>query len=533
MDFGKSVLGQASSLFDNLFTRKPVLVVQDETLHQEDLSDEAIDDYDREILNEEEPDIEQQKTKPFVFSEAAARFIGRLNTDLSGGIQYYIKKAQGLGQDDASIPNLGPELEAWFLKLKDPSCSHLEIQMKDLVKELLNQKLPVEDLPISPQTTEQPKETQTNPEAEKVDVKEQDPTKPEEPTQTPEQPTVDEKSPPSVVLPPEDPDLALSDTSSSEELGLIPDVVPAFRREPIPSALDPLEASLAKFQKEQGLKVQKQIASMVKLFRTHPFWQNLTVDQEDTLWECIERYILMKISRKSLVAYKVADFRFYELVSSYRMLTPEQLDIKVPIDPELVDTCGKILDNMNFLKTPRSKLICISNCCVLIFRYLEVQYGYAVPPDLFLPVLTYIVIQTNPVSLISNLNFITDYRHERFLLSSWGYLFTNLSIAIDYIEKLTPAFLSPTRLVPAESLQSDWVGVPNQEDEPKPSPSPAATPADLAKEYKYWNYRPSDLKPEDIPILLAEYKRLVMVENTMKRTMPKDFFLVSGDGSII
>lgn len=51
----------------------------------------------------------------------------------------------------------------------------------------------------------------------------------------------------------------------------------------------------------------------------------------------------------------------------------------MPIPPDLIDSCGEDLVQMNFFKTPRSKLICISNCSIKIFRALEKHTGMPVP----------------------------------------------------------------------------------------------------------------------------------------------------------
>lgn len=64
-------------------------------------------------------------------------------------------------------------------------------------------------------------------------------------------------------------------------------------------------------------------------------------------------------------------------------------------------TQSKEILKINTYKAPRDKLICILNCCKVIFGLIKHVEGDA-GADKFLPILIYVVIRANPPRLVSN-----------------------------------------------------------------------------------------------------------------------------------
>jgi len=170
-----------------------------------------------------------------------------------------------------------------------------------------------------------------------------------------------------------------------------------------------------------------------------------------------------------------------------KYITPEHLDIPIQITQELIEECTIGLEQMNFYKTPRNKLLCISNCCRIIFKYLENNTEKSPSVDDFLPVLTYIIIKTATPNILSNINFITNFRDESDLLSSSGFFFTNMMVAIDY-----------TRNLDESQLISQYENNIKMKEN--------------KKKYKFLDSKHDQLSPKDVEELLEEYKRLVEVE---------------------
>jgi len=96
---------------------------------------------------------------------------------------------------------------------------------------------------------------------------------------------------------------------------------------------------------------------------------------------------------------------------------------------------------INHYKAPRDKLICILNCCKVIFgmiRHLQKEEG----ADNFVPVLIYVVLKANPDNLLSNVEFINRFRNPEKLQSEAGYYLSSLMGAVSFIETMDHSSLS-------------------------------------------------------------------------------------------
>ncbi|TBU34047.1 hypothetical protein BD311DRAFT_773928 [Dichomitus squalens] len=96
---------------------------------------------------------------------------------------------------------------------------------------------------------------------------------------------------------------------------------------------------------------------------------------------------------------------------------------------------------INHYKAPRDKLICILNCCKVIFgliRHLHKDES----ADSFIPILIYVVIKANPPHLLSNVEFINRFRNPTKLQSEAGYYLSSLMGAVSFIETMDHTSLS-------------------------------------------------------------------------------------------
>ncbi|KAF9038495.1 hypothetical protein BJ165DRAFT_1393612 [Panaeolus papilionaceus] len=96
---------------------------------------------------------------------------------------------------------------------------------------------------------------------------------------------------------------------------------------------------------------------------------------------------------------------------------------------------------INHYKAPRDKLICILNCCKVIFgliRHLHQEEG----ADNFVPILIFVVLKANPEHLLSNVEFINRFRNPEKLQSEAGYYLSSLMGAVSFIETMDHTSLS-------------------------------------------------------------------------------------------
>lgn len=106
-----------------------------------------------------------------------------------------------------------------------------------------------------------------------------------------------------------------------------------------------------------------------------------------------------------------------------------------------IDFAMEELLKINHYKAPRDKVICILNCCKVIFgliRHLSSEEN----ADTFIPILIFVVLRSNPDHLISNVEYISRFRNPERLSSESGYYLSSLMGAVAFIETMDYTSLS-------------------------------------------------------------------------------------------
>lgn len=152
-------------------------------------------------------------------------------------------------------------------------------------------------------------------------------------------------------------------------------------------------------------------------------------------------------------------------------LSEEHLDVPVGDHSRgFIEFSIQELLKINHYKAPRDKLICILNCCKVIFgmiRHLSTQEN----ADTFIPVLIFVVLRANPENLISNVEYISRFRNPDRLSSESGYYLSSLMGAISFIETMDYTSLSNITQEEFERRVEEAV---SNLDEPEPSVASAA-----------------------------------------------------------
>ncbi|KAF2396562.1 hypothetical protein EJ06DRAFT_533821 [Trichodelitschia bisporula] len=124
-------------------------------------------------------------------------------------------------------------------------------------------------------------------------------------------------------------------------------------------------------------------------------------------------------------------------VRIYGWIKEEHLDIP-PVGEKgkkFLTLAQQELSKINSYRAPRDKVICILNCCKVIFGFLRnAQHDQSA--DSFIPLLIYIVLQANPDHLVSNVQYILHFRNQDKLGGEAGYYISSLMGAIQFIENL-------------------------------------------------------------------------------------------------
>ncbi|KAH9893460.1 hypothetical protein C8Q73DRAFT_761414 [Cubamyces lactineus] len=172
-------------------------------------------------------------------------------------------------------------------------------------------------------------------------------------------------------------------------------------------------------------------------------------------------------------------------IALFKWIEPKHLDVPEGEGSEgFLMFAQQELLKINHYKAPRDKLICILNCCKVIFgliRHLHKDES----ADTFVPILIYVVIKANPPHLLSNVEFINRFRNPAKLQSEAGYYLSSLMGAVSFIETMDHTSLSnitqeefESRNVEdaIQSLPSTGSQTPERGFTPGPDSSGTATP---------------------------------------------------------
>lgn len=135
------------------------------------------------------------------------------------------------------------------------------------------------------------------------------------------------------------------------------------------------------------------------------------------------------IERDDILAQKI---RIYSWVGE------EHLDIP-PVSGSgrrFLNLAQQELLKINGYRAPRDKVICILNCCKVIFGLLRNSKKADTSADAFVPLLIYVVLHANPDHLVSNIQYILRFRNQDKLGGEAGYYLSSLSGAVQFIETL-------------------------------------------------------------------------------------------------
>ncbi|KAL7318433.1 hypothetical protein PS15m_001678 [Mucor circinelloides] len=175
-------------------------------------------------------------------------------------------------------------------------------------------------------------------------------------------------------------------------------------------------------------------------------WRDISEKEFENAKEGMEKLVMNRLYNvtfsPSTMDDKEKDEILHHKINIFRWIREKHLDIPMTDDNDSFLTFAESeLLKMNNYKAPRDKLICILNCCKVIFglmKHMEGDEG----ADVFLPLLIYVVIRANPPKLISNVQYISRFRNPDHLRSEAGYYLTNLMGAIEFIETMDVNSLS-------------------------------------------------------------------------------------------
>ena len=129
----------------------------------------------------------------------------------------------------------------------------------------------------------------------------------------------------------------------------------------------------------------------------------------------------------------------------YGWIREEHLDIKPVSDKgkKFLALAQQELLKINTYRAPRDKVICVLNCCKVIFGFLRNAKADQ-SADSFVPLLIYTVLRARPDHLVSNVQYIWRFRNQEKLGGEAGYYMSSLMGVVSFIENLDRTTLTIT-----------------------------------------------------------------------------------------
>ncbi|KAK0636621.1 hypothetical protein B0T17DRAFT_85894 [Bombardia bombarda] len=132
-------------------------------------------------------------------------------------------------------------------------------------------------------------------------------------------------------------------------------------------------------------------------------------------------------------------------ISIYSWVKEEHLDIPPASESgkRFLKLAQQELLKIKSYRAPRDKIICVLNCCKVIFGLLKHSKSDS-SADSFMPMLIYVVLHANPEHLVSNVQYILRFRNQDKLGGEAGYYLSSLMGAIQFIENMDRTTLTIT-----------------------------------------------------------------------------------------
>jgi len=129
----------------------------------------------------------------------------------------------------------------------------------------------------------------------------------------------------------------------------------------------------------------------------------------------------------------------------YGWISEEHLDIKAVGEKgrKFLTLAQQELLKINTYRAPRDKVICVLNCCKVIFGFLKNAKADQ-SADAFVPLLIYTVLHARPEHLASNVQYTWRFRNQDKLGGEAGYYMSSLMGVVTFIENLDRTNLTIT-----------------------------------------------------------------------------------------
>nr|XP_034194503.1 GTPase-activating protein and VPS9 domain-containing protein 1 [Osmia lignaria]XP_034194504.1 GTPase-activating protein and VPS9 domain-containing protein 1 [Osmia lignaria] len=175
-----------------------------------------------------------------------------------------------------------------------------------------------------------------------------------------------------------------------------------------------------------------------------PIWQCASENQLTLARVVVERTVMARVYHNALYPNGDGDLYRDQLLHDHirklaKVVTPNHKDLRIPkiYHYECPWPWAQAeLAVISAYKTPRDKLQCVFRCATTIMNLLSMATERGIPAaDDLIPVLVYVIIKTNPPSLLSTIQYVDSFYGNR-LEGEEQYWWTQFCSAIEFIKTM-------------------------------------------------------------------------------------------------
>ncbi|KAJ8607096.1 hypothetical protein MRB53_040532 [Persea americana] len=160
----------------------------------------------------------------------------------------------------------------------------------------------------------------------------------------------------------------------------------------------------------------------------------------------------------------------------YSWVREEHLDLSHgPMNDRFLGLAGIEISKLDQYRAPRDKIICILNCCKVIFGLLR-NAGSDESADKFVPLLILTLLRANTSNLCSHVSYIQRFRNPDKLFGEAGYYLSSLCGAMNFIEALDRKSLTITDEEYDKAVEEAIKRIKLEDSVVPPSPATPITP---------------------------------------------------------
>ncbi|XP_066584150.1 GTPase-activating protein and VPS9 domain-containing protein 1 isoform X2 [Prorops nasuta] len=175
-----------------------------------------------------------------------------------------------------------------------------------------------------------------------------------------------------------------------------------------------------------------------------PIWQSASENQLNLARVVVERTVMARVYHNALYPNGDGDVYRDQLLHDHikklaKVVTPNHKDLRIPkiYHYECPWPWAQAeLAVISAYKTPKDKLQCVFRCATTIMNLLSMASERGIPAaDDLIPVLVYVIIKTNPPSLLSTVQYVDSFYGNR-LEGEEQYWWTQFCSAIEFIKTM-------------------------------------------------------------------------------------------------